>query len=73
MANMNLQIPDAQVQRVINALCARLMVDAETPVPPTAALAKSVVVDWIKEQVLTYETRLAQEALAAVDVTNIVS
>jgi len=73
MASITLTIPDAQVTRVIDALCAGQMQDAVTPVPPTAALAKQVVIDWIKARVLAYEEDQARKALAAIDVSDIVT
>jgi len=58
MATITLTIPDAQVSRVITALCARpfFAVPIADPVdPPTPAAAKQIVVDWIKLNVRAYE------------------
>lgn len=73
MANINLQIPDAQLQRVIDALCAS-RTDPVTlqPIPPTGPNAKAIVIAWIKDQVLAYETEKARKAIAAIDVTTVV-
>ena len=73
MAQITLQIPDAQVPRVIVALCSSLMVDAVTPVVPTAALAKQVLIDYVKQRVQQYENQQAVAAIAPTDVSTIVS
>ena len=70
MANITLTIPDAQLPRVIAALCAS---ELANPVSPTGPNAKNVLIKWVKDCVTTYETRLAHEALAAIDTTNLVT
>jgi hypothetical protein len=73
MANINLVIPDAQVPRVVNALCAGLKTPTGQDVVPTPALAKEVVIQMIKARVLMYEEELARRAIQATDVTDIVA
>lgn len=70
MATINLSIPDAQLPRVIAALCSS---DPANLMAPTAANAKGVVIKWVTDCVKTYETRLAQQALAAVDTAGLVT
>ena len=55
MATITLTIPDAQVNRVINALCGSPL--NQVPLTPTAANAKATVVAWVSEQVKLFETR----------------
>jgi hypothetical protein len=66
MASINITIPDNQVQRVIEALCARpyVLLPVVQPVPPTPAAAKQAVLDIIKAIVISYETTQAIQALA---------
>jgi hypothetical protein len=73
VANISFQIPDTQLPRVIEALCAYQMVDAVTKADPTPALAKKVIIDWIKEQVKRYEEEKARVNLPPVDLSNIIS
>lgn len=75
MANMNIQIPDAQVNRVIAALCANLYKEGSATdlVDPTPALAKQVVLDYIKDRVKVHETSEALKNVQPPDVSNIVS
>lgn len=70
MATIVLTIPDAQLPRVIAALCAS---EQANPLPPTGSNAKNVVAKWIKDCVVTYETRIAQAALAAINTTDLVT
>jgi hypothetical protein len=49
------------------------MVDAVTKADPTPALAKKVIMDWIKEQVKRYEEEKARVNLPPVDLSNIIS
>lgn len=77
MAQMTIQIPDAQVNRVINALCSGLFAPTVgtavlTPIDPTPALAKQVVIEYIKERVVAYEREQAVKAIPPVDVQNVV-
>lgn len=55
MATMTITIPDAQATRVINALCAAGDYNAETD-GPKAAFAKTQVIRWIKNMVLSVES-----------------
>jgi len=73
MAQILLNIPDAQVQRVVDALCSLLRTPIGTVVEPTPALAKGVLIDIIKERVKFYEEEKARLALPPPDVTNIVN
>jgi len=73
MAQILLNIPDAQVQRVIDALCALLKTPTGASVDPTPALAKGVLIDMIKERVKFYEEEKARATLVAIDVTNLVN
>jgi len=73
MANINLVIPDAQVQRVINALCSGLIAPTGQTVPPTPALAKQVLIDIVKTRVIVYEEEQARRAIPPIDVTDIVT
>jgi hypothetical protein len=73
MANITLTIPDAQVSRVITAVCAsRTEKVTLLPIDPTAANAKAVVAAWIKECVCRYEEEQARLAIV-VDVTGLVT
>lgn len=70
MATLTLTIPDAQLQRVVVALCAS---DPANPMPSTVANAKAVVIKWVLNTVTQYETKLAQAAVPVVDTTNLVT
>jgi hypothetical protein len=73
MAQMNLQIPDNQLDRVVKALCFGIMApDAFSSVEPTPALAKKVVIDMIKEKVRVYEQELVKRN-NPIDVDNIIA
>lgn len=73
MAQINLQIPDAQLQRVIAALCDGLMTPTGSPVDPTPALAKQALIQIIKVRVLQYEENKARAAIPPPDVTDVVA
>ena len=80
MAQMLIQIPDAQVQRVITALCDGIFDNNDpnfaakvTPATPTPALAKQVVMDFIRNKVKDYENRKAFDDLPPPDVSTIVN
>jgi hypothetical protein len=72
VANITITIPDALVPRVVTALCSSVMTDAVTFANPTPALAKQVLVDYIKERVRAFEEEQARKAIV-VDVSNIAS
>ena len=73
VAQITLQIPDNKVDSVIAAICAsRMSLDA-MEIPPNPANAKAVIIRWIKEAVIQYETRMRQEALEPIDTSGIVS
>jgi hypothetical protein len=59
MAVITLNIPDAQLPRIINGLCAL------NGVPATGANAKQVVVGWVTAMVLEQERLAAQAASLA--------
>jgi hypothetical protein len=59
MATISITIPDPQLQRVINGLCAAAGVTA------TPAAAKQAVLDHIKATVLNSEAQAAVLALQA--------
>lgn len=63
MAQFVLVIPDAQLDRVVKAMCDGQMIDALTPAVPTPALAKQMLITMIKERVRNYETLQAQKAI----------
>lgn len=67
MASITLNIPDAQAQRVLDAVADRFgWVDQATS-GTKAAFAKQQIADWLKRTVVEYERRLATEtALASV-------
>lgn len=71
MAQITLTIPDAQLPRVIAALCATKMT-IDGPTPPTGVNAKAILVEWVKQQVANHETQQAHNALPVVDVTTVV-
>lgn len=77
MAVIALTIPDAQLPRVIAALCARgaTVIAGQPPVavPESPANAKAVAVAWIKETVLAFETTAAHAAVVPPDVSTVVS
>lgn len=63
MATWPLSIPDAEVARTIEALCAQIPTPpGETPPAPTAAAAKAVVIAHIKRVVHNYEEYKARKA-----------
>lgn len=70
MANITLVIPDAELPRVIAALCAS---DMANPLTPTGPNAKAVVVKWVINCVKAYEVRLAQQALVPTDTTGLIT
>lgn len=70
MANITLTIPDAQLARVIAAVCAS---DPANPPIPTAAAAKATLVRWVTKCVQDHEIKLAQAAVITPDVTGIVT
>ena len=57
MATITITIPDAQLQRVINGLCASVGTAA------TPANAKQVVLTYIKATVLAVEQQVAVQAI----------
>lgn len=66
MATISLTIPDAALPRVIDALCARGHWSTETGVAK-GPYAKTVLAQWLKEEVQRYEKAQAEQAaLAAV-------
>ena len=67
MAAITLNIPDAQIARVITAVCASKV--TPEPVAPTGAIAKAIEASWVRECVLAYE--VAQ--VPPPDVTGLVS
>lgn len=73
MASITLTIPDAQLLRIINALCAKGIGIPPTPVEATAPNAKLVLVDWIKQTVSDYELTIARNTVAIPNVASIVS
>jgi len=73
MANITLTIPDAQVPRVINALCAGLKTPTGQDATPTAALAKQVLIGIVKSRVIMYEEEQARLVIQIADVTDIVT
>jgi hypothetical protein len=75
MAQLVIQIPDNQLDRVLEALCAELPnVDSFTSgVTPTPALAKQVVINMIKTRVKMYEEAKQAKTIPPIDVSNIVS
>lgn len=64
MAVVTLNIPDAQVSRVVTALCA---VRGKTPA--NAANAKAALVDIIRDIVIAQERNAAEQAALAAVVT----
>lgn len=77
MANITLTIPDAQVSRVINALCGGVNVSIIIPpsIDPntgalivTAAAAKAALISLVKEVVTQAETIAAQKSIVPPDV-----
>lgn len=73
MAVITFNIPDTQLPRVIAAVCASRMSPTATPIPPTGANAKAVMVAWVTECVIAYEAELARKALPVVDVSTLVT
>ena len=73
VAQINLQIPDAKLDDVIAAICASRMTPDAYEIPPTPANAKAVLIRWIKEAVVQYETKKQQEALTPIDTSGLVS
>lgn len=66
MAQLTLNIPDAMMPRVIDALAARGHWTDMTGTPKPA-YAKQVLADWLKEETMRYERREAErKALEAV-------
>lgn len=59
MAQITLNIPDAMMPRVIDALAARGHW-TDTTGPPKGAYAKQVLADWLKEETMRYERREAE-------------
>jgi hypothetical protein len=75
MAQMTIQIPDNQLDRVLEALCANLpnIDNFSSGVTPTPALAKQVVLNMIKERVKMYEEAKQAKTIPPIDVSNIIS
>jgi hypothetical protein len=61
MATIVLTIPDAVLPRVVDALCATGGREENSTVAK-GVFAKRVLIDWVRDQVILNETRLAQEA-----------
>jgi hypothetical protein len=57
MATMTITIPDAQLDRVVEAVCVTMGVG-----PPTPAVAKAAVIAWIRQTTLGYHGAKAQRA-----------
>lgn len=64
MAQISLNIPDAALPRVIEALCARGHWSPELGIPK-GAFAKQALVAWLKDEVQRYEHRQAELAAVA--------
>lgn len=56
MATISLTIPDAQLARVVAALC------VTAGVPETGANAKAQVAEYVRERVKNYEATLSKTA-----------
>lgn len=68
MAQITLNIPDAQLPRIIAALC-----DIPRPkLDPTGPNAKAVLVNWVKERVSDFEHRAAMDNVQ-IDVSDVVA
>jgi len=75
MATISITIPDNQLQRVIEALCARPWILPAPPapiVPATGAAAKQILIDWVKANVIAYEVETAKAAVEAPDTDGLV-
>lgn len=76
MATISLTIPDDQLERVIDALCARPFIVAqpstETIVPSEEA-AKQVLVNWVQANVVAYEMQQARDAVQPPDTKGLVT
>lgn len=70
MAQISLTIPDAALDRVIDALCARGTWTPELGIP-RGQFAKQQLAAWLKEEVKAYERAKAERAvfLTVVDPT----
>lgn len=68
MADISLTIPDAQLARVVNALCAvGGYTGSPADQPARRKFARGVLGDYVRQTVLQYEKRqAAAEAMAAV-------
>lgn len=64
MAQITLDIPTAALPRVVEMLCARGHWNAELGIAK-GVFARQVHAEWLKEETLRYERRIAQEAAAA--------
>jgi hypothetical protein len=64
MASIQLNIPDAQAQRVLDAVADRFGWTPELGVTK-AAFAKQQVAEWLKRLVVEYERRVAIDAAIA--------
>lgn len=60
MATVTITIPDAQLDRVVEALCVTRGIG-----PPTPANAKAALVGWVKETTLNYDRQKAHTAAVA--------
>jgi len=80
MANINFTIPDAQINRVINALCIKygyqdqILISTDPPVfdvnpESKAQFSKRMIGEVIKGLVLDVEKQAAIDAVPKVDVT----
>jgi len=77
MSTISVTIPDDQLQRVIEALCARPFLTPAPPgvaiVPATGAAAKQILIDWVKANVVAYEVETAKAAVEAPDTDGLVT
>lgn len=64
MATMTITIPDDKATRVINALCAAGDYNPDTD-GPKAAFAKTMVIRWMKNMVLSVESAEHERDLRA--------
>jgi hypothetical protein len=64
MATITLNIPDAALPRVVDALCARAHWSPDLGVAK-GPFAKAALAQWLREETLRYELSVAQAAAVA--------